>query len=209
MPKIEPFETHLEQYEEWFVQNKFAYQSELSAVQMLLPKTGEGIEIGVGSGLFAEPLGIKNGVEPSAQMRALAAKRGVSVKEGVAENLPYPDHSFGFALMVTTICFLDNVDKAFSEALRILKPGGRFIIGFIDKESPLGKLYQKYQQENVFYRLATFYSVDEVVQHLNKAGFKNFRFTQTIFQPLDQIKQVEPVKEGYGEGSFVVVAGEK
>ena len=41
------------------------FQSEVSAIQQLLPSIGTGIEIGVGTGLFASALGIKEGVEPS------------------------------------------------------------------------------------------------------------------------------------------------
>jgi hypothetical protein len=57
----------------------------------------------------------------------------------------------------------------------------------------------------MFYRIATFYTVDEVVSNLKKVGFKNFNFTQTIFHNLAEIRDIEPIKEGYGEGSFVVV----
>jgi len=78
------------------------------------------------------PLGIKLGIEASSQMRKIANKRGVEVIDGVAEELPFIDEQFDFALMVTTICFLDDIETAFKEAYRILKPDGKFIIGFID-----------------------------------------------------------------------------
>ena len=65
MPKISPFEKYAEQYEEWFVENRWVYEAELRAVKAMLPVGGHGVEIGVGSGRFAEPLGIKIGVEPS------------------------------------------------------------------------------------------------------------------------------------------------
>lgn len=209
MPKFEPFETHTQQYEDWFVSNRFAYRSELLAVKNLLPVTGRGIEVGVGSGLFAQPLGIGWGIEPSAKMRALAMERGIRSIAGVGEMLPLKAAQFDFALMVTTVCFLDDVEQAFRETNRILKPGGSLIIGFIDKDSPLGKLYRQHQQQNVFYRVATFYSTEEILDFLEKTEFSNFQFTQTIFHNLPGIHQVEPVKDGYGQGSFVVIRGEK
>jgi len=209
MPKTEPFEKYTSRYEEWFDKNRFVFESEVAAIRRLIPKKGTGIEIGIGSGRFAKPLGTKYGIEPSFAMSKLARKLGIKVIEGVAENLPFEDEKFDFAIMVTTICFLDNVEKAFNEAYRIIKPEGAIIIGFVDKNSPVGKLYEKHKDENVFYRIAKFYSVKEVVDNLKRTGFKNFEFVSTVFQKLEDIKKIEPIKDGFGEGSFVVVNGVK
>jgi len=111
--------------------------------------------------------------------------------------------------MITTVCFLDDVETAFGEAYRVLKPDGCLMIGFIDKDNPLGKLYQRRKEDSLFYRVATFYSVNKVILFLKKVGFKNFNFTQTIFHNLAEIRNVEPLKEGYGEGSFVVIKAAK
>ena len=207
MPKIEPFEKYTDQYEDWFVQNKYAFKVEIKAVRKHIPKQGRGIEIGVGSGLFAEPLGIHIGLEPSVKMRSIAVKRGVNVVDGTAENLPFMDDFYDFALMVTTICFVDDVEKSIHEAKRIIKPGGKLIIGLIDKNSPIGKMYKEHQKESVFYKDASFYSTDEIVGYMKKTGFQDFYFTQTIFTSLDKINENEQVKEGFGEGSFVVISG--
>jgi ubiquinone/menaquinone biosynthesis C-methylase UbiE len=209
MAKIEPFERHKVKYEEWFEKNVFAYKSELQAVRYLLPKKGTGLEIGVGTGRFAVPLGIRVGIEPSKAMRQMARKKGIEVVDGVAEALPFDDCQFDFALMVTTICFVDDIEASFKEAFRVIKPAGFFINGFVDRNSSLGKFYQKHRAKSVFYKIATFYSVDEVIPYLKKAGFRNLTFTQTIFHALEEIKEVETIKEGYGEGSFVVVSGMK
>lgn len=209
MARIEPFEKFTRQYEVWFEEHKYVYESELKAIRILLPENQNGVEIGVGSGRFAAPLGIKRGLEPSVRMGKIAKKRGIIVDKGVCENLPYEDTQFDMALMVTTICFLDDVEKSFQEVNRILKPGGWFLIGFIDKNSTIGKFYLKYQNENVFYRVAKFYSIEEVIQFLNKTRFVNLRFTQTIFHELKEIQEIESVREGYGSGSFVVVRAQK
>ena len=141
MPKISPFENYPDEYDNWFVINKHAFQSELNAIKKVMPSRGKGIEIGVGSGIFAEPLGITEGIEPSRVMREKAKQRNINAIDAVAENLPYPDSSMDFALMVTTICFVDDIYRSFNEAYRVLKNAGNLIIGFVDKNSPIGKLY--------------------------------------------------------------------
>lgn len=209
MARIQPFEEHSVEYEKWFVDNKFVYQSEIMAIRWHLPKKGRGLEIGVGSGRFAAPLGIAEGLEPSPKMAEVARERGISVTEGVAEDLPFEDSVFDFLLMVTTICFVDDLDRSFREAYRVLKEGGALVIGFIDRESPVGKIYNKFKEHSVFYRMATFYSVGEVLDSLEKAGFRRFSFSQTIFNELKKITAPEPTREGYGEGSFVAIKAEK
>ncbi len=208
MGGVDAFDKNVNQYEQWFIDHPLAYVSEMHAVRQLLPK-GSGIEIGVGTGRFGAPLGIKKGIEPSQAMAALAKRKGIEILSGVAENLPYRDNEFDFTLMVTTVCFLEDMDLAFGEAYRVLRPGGAFVIGFVDREGPLGKEYLKRRDKSVFYRDATFYSVTEIVDHLKQAGFNNFAFCQTLFKPLDDMDEVDAVKEGFGLGSFVVVRGVK
>jgi len=209
MARIEPFNLYMPEYEDWFEKNHFAYISELQAVRRQLPESEKSIEIGVGTGRFAAPLGIKLGMEPSAPMRKIAEQRGIQVVGGIAEELPFADGQFDLVLMVTTICFLDDITAALRETRRVLKPTGYFAAGFIDKNSLLGRLYEKHKKDNKFYRMATFYSVDEVVTVMEQAGFRDFNFVQTIFHPLNEIKEIEPVIDGYGRGSFVVIRGQK
>jgi len=205
MARTEPFDKYLNNYEDWFEEHKYVYESELEAVRHFIPKKKKGIEIGIGTGRFALPLGIREGVEPSAAMRHFVMLKELKVYDGIAEELPLTDQSYDFALMVTTICFVDDVVKSFKEVKRILKPGGSFVIGLVDKNSPLGKIYEGMKEQNKFYRFATFYSVDEVKEVLEKNGFTNFQVIQTVFGELDKIQNLQMFKEGYGEAGFVVI----
>jgi len=209
MAGVKVFDKYFERYDAWFENNKFVYESELGAVKKMVPKNKNGVEIGVGTGRFAVPLGIKIGIEPSKKMGDIARKKDISVTDGTAEKMHFKDSEFDFALMVTTVCFLDNINAAFKEAWRIIKPGGFLIIGLVDKKSSLGRFYFENRRFSPFYRNAVFYSVDEIVEYLKVAGFKNFRFVQTIFKKLENIKNIEPVKSGYGTGSFVVIKAGK
>jgi len=209
MARTEPFDRYLNEYEEWFTEHKYVYESELEAVSHLIPKNKKGIEIGIGTGRFAIPFGIREGVEPSSVMRHFAMYKGLEVYEGIAEELPLANESYDFALMVTTICFVDNIEKSFSEVRRILKPGGCFIVGFVDINSPLGRLYEKMKSENKFYNCATFYSTDEVIKYLKDSHFFIMNIIQTVFGNLDKINEVQKFKNWYGYGGFVVIKTKK
>ncbi|SFC36343.1 Methyltransferase domain-containing protein [Halobiforma haloterrestris] len=203
MPTTAPFEEHAERYEGWFEEHEDAYRSELEALDRLVPSTGRGLEIGVGSARFAAPLGIEVGVDPAEAMLERARDRDVDAVRGVAESLPFRDGSFDTALIVTSICFVDDIPTTLAEADRVLRPSGSLVIGYIDRESPVGRKYQETKEHNPFYRDATFVSTDELVEQLEAAGFTDFEFVQTIYHWLDEIDGPEPVEEGYGEGSFV------
>ena len=202
--KIEIFERHTEDYEKWFERHEKLYEAELKAVERLTPRFEKGVEIGVGTGRFAAPLGIRTGVEPSAHMAEIARERGIDVVVGVAENLPLPDESFDFALMVTTICYVDDARKSLEEIRRILQPGGYVIVGFVDRASDLGRLYERNREKSRFYKEATFFSADEVMSLLKEAGFAECRAVQTLFGP-DLEHMETSIKEGYGEGAFVAI----
>lgn len=204
MPKVEPFELHAEGYDAWFDEHVPAYLSELEAVRALLPPGAEGLEVGVGTGRFAGPLGIRTGVEPSGAMASIARRRGVDVRSGVAEALPCSDESFDFVLMVTVLCFLDDPRAALREARRVLRPGGSVVIAFIDAESRLGREYAR-EPRGVFFREAVFYTPAELTSLLEGAGFEALEFRQTLFGAPDTMQAPDEATPGYGEGSFVVV----
>ena len=127
------FNENVEEYEAWYEEYPEVYNSEVLAIQeqlLKLPENIRGIEVGLGTGRFSEPLGIKEGVEPSENMAAIARERGIEVTNGIAENLPIRDLYFDFVLFVT-ICHLDNLKLAFEHAHRILKSGGSIIIGLL------------------------------------------------------------------------------
>ena len=135
-------------------------------------------------------------------------KKGITVYEAKAEHLPFQDNSFDFALMVTTLCFLENPLKALQEMKRILKPTGKIVIGMLDEDSPPGKLCEEKRKKSKFYKDARFYSVDQVMDWLKKLKFDNLQTVQTIFKNSDKIQSLEPIEEGFGKGLFVVISAE-
>ncbi len=126
MQSKSPFDKHHEQYDKWYEKNRAAYQAELAAIRPLLPDGGSGIgiEIGVGTGRFAAPLGARFGIDPSGNMLSHAVKRGVVCARAVAEALPFRESVFDFAILVTALCVIDDAVAAVREAVRVTKKKG-------------------------------------------------------------------------------------
>lgn len=208
-PRIKPFEENSARYESWFERHENVYRAELRAVKQIMPAAQKSLEVGVGTGRFAQPLGVRFGLEPSKKVCKMSKDKGIISVTGTGEMLPFVVAQFDLVLMITTVCFLDNVEESFLEVNRVLKTKGSFIIGFVDLGSTLGRKYEAHKNENVFYKDAIFFTVDEIVSILRKTGFSVMSFNQTVFHDLDETTTDEPVKDGYGEGAFVTIKAEK
>lgn len=205
--KNDPFLQNVADYEIWFEKNRNIYLSELETIRSLIHPGLKGIEIGVGTGRFAGPLGIRTGVEPSPEMAKIARLQGIDVIDAKAESLPIDDGIYDFVLLVTTICFVDNPRASLLEARRILKKDGFILIGFVDRGSLIGRSYQERKNESKFYRSAKFYSVGEITELLEKSGFHVSSFKQTLFEPDNELNNLKVQKaiEGHGKGGFVAI----
>ena len=201
------FDKNTLEYDQWYLKHSAVYQSEILAIQQAIPQHKTGIEIGVGTGRFAKPLKIEFGVEPSENMARVAEQRGITVYKASAEKLPIDNATFDFVLMVTTVCFLSDIPKSFSEVHRILKPNGEIILAIIDKNSELGKKYEKEKSSNKFYQDAHFHSTEELTAILQQSHFQNFQYWQTLIKLNEN--EIEKPEKGYGKGSFVVIKAQK
>lgn len=203
MQGIEVFDRLACEYDQWFDRHPEVYQAEMETLRRLLPDNGAGVEIGAGTGRFALPLGAMLGIEPSLPMARIARHRGLPTVQAVGEHLPLPDGCFDFALLVTVICFVTDVPTLLRETGRILRPGGRIVVGLIDLATPLGRLYESRRAADPFYRHARFYTADAVIAMLEQAGFRAPVAYQAMIglpgEPQDDIA----VQPGYGAGGFV------
>jgi len=209
MAKTTPFDNYLAEYEQWFDDHYFAFLSELEAIRSVLPAKGKGVEIGVGSGLFASALGITEGCDPSEAMRAKAIERNIDAISGIAEKLPYKNESYDYTLLVTTICFVDDPQQSIREIHRILKPHGELIIGFVDKNSPVGKEYLKNKEKSLFYKDANFFNTKDIYKLLQNNYFTIKQTYQTVFGALTEVNEIQRPEKGFSKGSFVVIKAQK
>jgi len=201
------FDQHCKKYDAWYDKNRFAYLSELKAIKRVLPKRSKGLEIGVGTGRFASLLGIKYGIDPAKNMLKVASQRGIKVRAGAGENLPFNKGTFDYVAIIITLSFVRNPGKVLKEAGRVLKKNGKIIAGIVDRDSFLGKYYLK--KKGIFYSKAKLLNVKEATDLLTKAGFGGFSYYQTLFRLPGEMRSVHKVKKGFGRGGFVVISAVK
>lgn len=200
------FDANAERYDRWFDRNSLIFRSEAEAVRRLSVPGLRYAEIGLGTGRFACALGIREGLEPSEAMARIARARGLIVAPGRAERMPYPDASIPGLVMITADCYLSSLDGAFREARRALCDPGEFVVAFIDRDSPLGAIYDSTKSRREFYRDATFHSHAEIVAALRSAGLEPRQTAQTVFEKRNVLQEISP---GHGAGAFCVVRATK
>ena len=108
-------------------------------------KPGEQVlDIGCGDGNYtgpaAERTGSAVGLDQSPEMLRAAEERlhavpGLRWVEGDASKLPFPDSTFDAVLIVTVLCFSGDPQKVVAEAFRVLRPGGRLVLGELGRYS--------------------------------------------------------------------------
>ena len=137
------------------------------------------LEVGFGHGRTIRlataqvPQGFVAGVDVSEDMVRMAHRRCVDlVGKGLVElvvgdsrRLPYADISFDKVLCVHTIYFWEEPSKDLGEMFRVLRPGGRLVLGFRAKSD---KRATSDFPETVY----SFYSFDEVSTLLESVGFE-------------------------------------
>lgn len=140
----------------------------------------------------------------------LAKSRGVLVVRGTGERLPFGDGAFGAVVLVATLCFAEDPASMLIEAARVLRPGGRLVVGLVPLDSQWGRSYEeKGRAGHAFYRYAHFHSVAEHRRLLAAAGFKIEESRSTLLQPPTAELMAERVHRGVVAGAgFVALAAE-
>ena len=198
------FDIFAERYDKWYEKSfgKSAFHLEKACIESLCENLKQPfLEVGLGTGRFAEALRIEYGIDISVGVLELAKKRGVAVIRGRGERLPFIDKSFGAVFIIVTLCFVDEPLKVLEEAERILRDNGGIILGLILRESPWASFYKKKGEAgNVFYKIAKFHSSKELEVMVEKAGLRIVETSSTIFQaPTENPLHFEPTRKGYFE----------
>jgi len=199
-PGIAVFNRHVSRYDAWFEtdRGRALFASEVRCLHRLsshLPRPW--LEVGVGTGRFAEALGVDGGVDPAMRVVRLAARRGVKAVAALGEALPFPDHAFGTVFVIVTICFADDPEGLLREARRVTSGGG-VVLGIVPAESPWGGFYAaKGRRGHPFYSQARFFSLEGLDGLARRAGLRFEGATSTLLQePGRQRFRVEDPRDG-------------
>lgn len=165
------FDARAEEYDRWYADHRKVYRQEVRLLMRYPGAVGAHLEIGVGTGRLAVPLGIRLGIDPSLPMLRMARARGIEAIRGVAEALPFRDGSLGSVLVMTSLCYFEDPRQAFREIFRVLEPGGTVVIGFLGRGGEIPERYRTSGEKGTFLAHATFYTPDEVSGMVEEAGF--------------------------------------
>jgi ubiquinone/menaquinone biosynthesis C-methylase UbiE len=149
------------------------------AIALLGIQNGEQVlDVGTGHGQSLRAIAraadhvITVGVDSSNAMLAIAAKTNrdliqsgrVRLEKASSDRLPFDDNSFDVAMAMHTIYFWRPAEPHLKEIARVLRPGGRFVIGFRPAED---RAVTAQFPESVY----TFRTTDEIEALLVKSGF--------------------------------------
>ena len=184
------FNDYADRYDAWYETEagKTTFAMEVDCLKPFLHRYSHPyLEIGVGSGRFAQALGVEYGLDPAPAMLRIAATRGIKVVEGYGEKLPFHDIFFGGLLVVFTLEAAEEPEKVLREAWRVLLPQGGLVLGLLLKGSPWAEFYEaKAKGGRSIYSRVRFFSKREVESMLRKAGFSIVQYQSTLFQPPGQ-----------------------
>ena len=167
--RFNPFNEAPERYDSWFDAQPALFKAESALIKRFLGGRAPALEVGTGTGRFAAVCGVDVGVDPALNALLIAKERGVKVVCALGKALPFPSSFFDAVLINTVLCFVEDRKAFLLEAGRVLKKDGRLVLGFINRESKLGRVYT--EKPGFFLKSARFLSVTDVLELLGQTGF--------------------------------------
>ena len=165
----------------------FAHRSLYKAVaeQLVLKEEDEFIEIGYGSGIFikkhASHVKMAAGVDISEDMVNMARQFNRQMLEagradlrlGDVRDLEWPDGSFTAAGTIEAFFFWPEPVACLKEVHRVLRPGGRLVIGITANKDDK-RDFSKLAKQKGF----VLYSCDDIKEMTEEAGFRECIITR-------------------------------
>jgi ubiquinone/menaquinone biosynthesis C-methylase UbiE len=199
-------------YDDWYShpQGRQVFEAELRALESLIPLSGLGLEVGAGTGVFAERLTGEDRtiicLDPSGAMLAKAKERNMPAIMGIGEHIPITGGVMGFAYMVTTLEFLEYPVAALKQVREATKKDGPLIIMFINADSAWGGLYRRIGAKgDPVFRHAKLRSLSGVHEMLVEAGYVMQGCVGTLTTGPEELDVGGELKEPGPETGVIVV----
>ncbi|HEX9859946.1 MAG TPA: class I SAM-dependent methyltransferase, partial [Nitrospirota bacterium] len=145
------------------------------------------LDAGCGTGIYLEELrriGIKAvGLDRDRAMLDFAAKKspGSMLVEGHLVPLPFRSLFFDKVLCVCALEFVPEPEKAVREMVRVLKPGGVLLMGFLNSNSAWAELrLKKAKEPSSVWHGVRFYTLAEITGLAEKCGLKAGAFRGAV-----------------------------
>jgi ubiquinone/menaquinone biosynthesis C-methylase UbiE len=116
--------------------------------------------------------------------RDLITEDRVSIVEGVVDKTGFPDNYFDLVTAVETYYFWPNLQKAFQEIRRILKPNGQLLI---INEMIKDGTYEIEDKEKIEKTHVNLMSISEIKELLATVGYKNVQIFKLNGSPWNAI----------------------
>ncbi len=199
-------------YDDWYrhPQGKQVFDAEFSALESLIPGMGLGLEVGAGTGAFAESLTDEERtiicLDPSGAMLAKSVEKKLPTIMGVGEHVPLAESSMDFAYMVTTLEFLEDPVAALRQIREAMKEAATLTIIFINSESAWGSLYRRTGADgDPVFRHARLRSIREVNEMLVEASYVVSESVGTLTTGPEELDIGSELKEPGPETGVVLV----
>jgi ubiquinone/menaquinone biosynthesis C-methylase UbiE len=190
--KVNAFNRVAESYDKWYdhSQGKQIFTAERNAINFMIPSDGLGVEIGAGTGAFAQSLQNENRVivclDPSKSMVSVAREKSIHNILGYGDYAPFRS-VFTFAYMVTVIEFLEHPVRTLLDIKKICKNNAPIVLLFINAKSQWGAFYAELGiKGDPVFRHARLYGLDEIVEIFELARLKITEIKGTLSsEPMD------------------------
>jgi ubiquinone/menaquinone biosynthesis C-methylase UbiE len=190
------FDPIAESYDRWYdtFEGQSIFAAEVKCLRSLCAHLqGRWLEVGVGTGRFASILCVTRGIDLSIPMLKIASERGILPYAGLAEDLPFQEHSFDGVLMALTLCFLTDPGRALEECGRVLRPQGNLLLGVVPAHSSWGRMYERKKAEgHPVYAFARFPNIPEIVALIQNSGFTFKGAASSLFWNPKERPEKEP-----------------
>lgn len=211
-------------YDQWYTSKLGQFVDHIEtacAFELFTPEPGQQIlDVGCGTGNFSIKLAERGarvtGIDLSDEMLRMAQQktRHLPIEYHTMDlyETAFEDDTFDAVFSMAAFEFVKEPARALKELMRVLKPGGRLLVGTIHLDSPWGKLYtSEYFQKETVFRHAKLKTLEEMKSYYPAylCGAKECLFTPPDAEEAQIGPELEQKHQTLNRGGFICLLWEK